>query len=396
MNYTVTLLILQLSSLLINIGYVKIMELLNLNTLSRFPFLNEATVYIKNLNLSLNDINESVAYRSAWERGKQRIKETLELGEIQNHGTTTDAENINELLSYVIARIITSAIADDYLVRRYSLAEAVYFYHGLQEKDLKFISDVALQFDLRPQNLHEDELELNITEFLRLSTSLRAPEYKLVNRDVHNGNVSLNKRELARLIQEAIRAKIQAELPIEIDQKLKENVISKITEIITILNSRKKRYEVQDLGKVSIIKFPPCMKHLLGMTQEGENVPHVGRFAIASFLHHIGLSSDQILTLFSSAPDFDVEKARYQIEHITGKISGTEYTPPSCDTMKSNSICFNPDSLCNRDWMNHPLTYYRVKGKKRKIEKDEKTSKAKRVEESEKDNELRSKFIRKN
>ena len=63
-----------------------------------------------------------------------------------------------------------------------------------------------------------------------------------------------------------------------------------------------------------------------------------------------------------------MEKARYQVEHITGKTSGTEYTPPGCDTMKSNSICFNPDSLCNKEWMNHPLSYYRIKGKKKREE----------------------------
>ena len=126
------------------------------------------------------------------------------------------------------------------------------------------------------------------------------------------------------------------------------------------------------------------MKQLLGMTQAGENVPHVGRFAIATFLHHIGLSSDQILSLFSSSPDFDVSKARYQVEHVTGKISGTEYTPPSCDTMISNGICFNPDSLCNKSWLTHPLTYYKTKGKKRSRFIDKKNSPDKNKEKKEK------------
>ena len=36
--------------------------------------------------------------------------------------------------------------------------------------------------------------------------------------------------------------------------------------------------------------------------------------------------------------------------------------------MNTNGICYNPDSLCEQEWMNHPLTYYRVKSKGRKEE----------------------------
>ncbi len=341
----------------------------DINTLARFPFLNEAVKYIKNLNLSIDEILDNFAYRTAWERGKQRLVESLEQGKVLNHGPTTDAENINELISYVIARIITSTISDNYLIRRYALAEAVYSYEGLQDTDTKFIGNVGYQFDLPPQNIDGDDLDLFIIDYLKYSTKVRAPEYKLVNREVNNGLVKVTKREYARLIQEAIRNKIQLELPIPVEKKLKEKIVPKIGDIIALTQSRKKKYEIRDLGKISIIRFPPCIKQLLGMTQAGENVPHVGRFALASFLHHIGLSSEQILSLFTTSPDFDVEKARYQVEHITGKISGTEYTPPGCDTMKSNSICFNPDSLCNQEWMNHPLSYYRIKGKKKREEK---------------------------
>ena len=39
--------------------------------------------------------------------------------------------------------------------------------------------------------------------------------------------------------------------------------------------------------------------------------------------------------------------------------------------MKTNGICYNPDSLCEQEWMNHPLTYYRVKSKGRKDGQEE-------------------------
>jgi DNA primase large subunit len=363
-------------------GVYNKMENLDINTLSRFPFLNESTTYIKSLNLSIDNILNSFAYRSAWSRGKARLNEALELGEIHDPGSSTEAEHISELLSYVIARVITSCIPESYLIRRYALAEAVYAYKGLKEKDPNFVGAVAGQFNLKPLKIDDDEITITVFDYLKYSTIIRSPEYKLVNRDLVSGSVYLSPRELSRLVQEAIRQKIMNDLPIKINEKLKKQLKPEIQDIITIVQNRKKHFETKDLGKVSIIRFPPCMKQLLGMTQAGENVPHVGRFAIASFLHHIGLTSDQILNAFSSSPDFDVDKARYQVEHITGKISGTEYTPPSCDTMKSNGICYNPDKLCNKDWLSHPLTYYRIKGK-RKVATTNKDSKKENKENKE-------------
>ncbi len=44
--------------------------------------------------------------------------------------------------------------------------------------------------------------------------------------------------------------------------------------------------------------------------------------------------------------------------------------------MKSYGICFNEDGLCRKEWMRHPLKYYKIKdkgGKKgKKKEKEEK------------------------
>ena len=70
--------------------------------------------------------------------------------------------------------------------------------------------------------------------------------------------------------------------------------------------------------------------------------------------------------MFSESPDFDEDIAGYQIKHITGELNGTEgYSPPECKTMKTNGLCHNPDTLCQQEWMNHPLTYYRVKSRDR-------------------------------
>ena len=67
------------------------------------------------------------------------------------------------------------------------------------------------------------------------------------------------------------------------------------------------------------------------------------------------------------SPDFDESKSIYQIKHITGELNGTEgYTPPECSTMKTNGICYDPDDLCAKEFLNHPLTYFRIRTDKPK------------------------------
>ena len=108
------------------------------------------------------------------------------------------------------------------------------------------------------------------------------------------------------------------------------------------------------------------MTDLLAATQAGENVPHMGRFALVAFLNSLKLSPTDILKLFSTAPDFEEEKSRYQIDHITGATSSTSYKCPGCDKMRTYGICPTEkmDGLCRRT--RHPLNYYSAKWRQEK------------------------------
>ena len=114
---------------------------------------------------------------------------------------------------------------------------------------------------------------------------------------------------------------------------------------------------------------------VLANAQNGVNLPHSGRFALVSFLHTIGLNLEQILALFAQSPDFDESKSIYQIKHITGELNGSDgYTPPECGTMKTNGICYEPDNLCAKDTVNHPLTWFRIVNNKPKPQNRPQTS----------------------
>src|SRR5207249_11011424 len=88
------------------------------------------------------------------------------------------------------------------------------------------------------------------------------------------------------------------------------------------------------------------------------------RLAIVAFLHDNDWWNDENFGDYGDVPDFAADVTKYQIEHITGTSSPTEYTPPECATMKSYGICPGPDRICLT--IKHPLSYYRVKGRERR------------------------------
>lgn len=338
---------------------------MDLLTIARYPFLHTAVEHIKKNGPTLDEILNERIYSRAKSLGKNRVKEALEYAEIKEHNLSNETNQLMELLSYITARILVSCVNDSFLTRRYALAESKRMYLRLQNENSDFViaTGKELGFDAGTEEGH---IKIYFTDYLRCSSGIKNIEWKLVNRKIKKGYVILREKEYARLLQEALRKRINSELPLSVNDKILESFKSEISEMEKRVNERKKTFMPKKVGRISIMKFPPCMRHLLGMIQEGENVSHSGRFALTTFLHAIGMDAEQILSLFSTAPDFDEHKSRYQIEHITGKTSGTEYTPPECRTMKTYGICINEDSLCRREWMTHPLKYYRTKEKKRR------------------------------
>jgi DNA primase large subunit len=202
---------------------------------------------------------------------------------------------------------------------------------------------------------------MHFTDYLRLSSRIKSAEWKLVNSELFNGHVFLPNEKFCRALQNALQDKIESELPVNVPNDIREAVSKDVKHIEIALNDMKSKFGDSVGGDVSVEEFPPCMRALLAGTQNGLNLPHSGRFALVSFLHALGMDSEQIMALFSKSPDFDESKTIYQVRHITGEVSSTEYTPPECSTMKSYGICFEPDGLCGNEKVVHPLTYYRIK-----------------------------------
>ncbi len=329
--------------------------------MARFPFLEDASEFIRGERPTLEELLLHPAYEEVRRDGMSRVRTALEEGRIPDGETRTEADFLRELLSYPIARMIVSGVGDAYLIRRYSLAEAEKARRNMTSEDNDFISHVAkdLGMDFRMDGL----VLLHFSDYLRYSVQMKSKDWKLVNQRLADGYVRLGRDRFVRVLQEAIQRRMESELPLAVNDQILGALEDKIAEIDKLTEEKKEQYKVEDMGRIRITRIPPCMRDLIRAIQVGKHIPHTGRFALTAFLHNIGLSSDDIFRLYALSPDFQEGKTKYQIGHISGEISGTEYTPPECSTMQSYGLCPGPDGLCKR--IKHPLNYYRIKGKKR-------------------------------
>lgn len=326
--------------------------------LALYPFITEASAYVSELGFSLERLLVSRAMDSARSRGVERVIQALQ-GEIRKPQLLVSDESkiLIELLSYPFARILVSCIDDNFLIRRYALAEAVSCYDLLRLESSEFICSIASDFQVDIV-ISNHEFDIHFTDYIRLASSMKALEWKLVNRKLRKGHVYISKEELARLLQEAIRGRIQGSLPLDIPEDICRMSTPYIDPIQTELQQMKETFGSGDFGAVESNMFPPCMVHAISNVRAGVNLAHSMRFALTSFLRNVGMSVDDIIAMFNVSPDFDMDKTRYQIEHISGS-SGTEYKPPSCSTMRTYGNCYGADELCSR--IKHPLNYYRRK-----------------------------------
>ncbi len=318
------------------------------------------------LGADLESLLQSAAYEDARSRGRQRVLDALRQSDVSDISlqAANEFERLLEMMSYTYARMIVSAIDDRFLTKRYALAESVRLDrnlgHILSQGGEETVISVARELNVSAVSTPKG-LMMPFTDFLRFSARIKSTDWKLVNTEVFDGYVYLPGPSFCRVLQNALQDRLDSELPFDLPPEVEASVRPSATTISEELEELKSRYSAEGLGEVTADLFPPCMRTLLANTQNGMNLPHSGRFALTSFLHNLGMSSEEILLLFSESPDFDESKTLYQIRHITGESSGTEYTAPECATMKTHGICYEPDKLCGSEKVNHPLVYYRRK-----------------------------------
>lgn len=327
---------------------------------AKYPFSPEAGKYVRERGLTVDELKDQ-SYSKILDRAQERLRQAVETGSVSSEWQDDDVE----ILSFPVAVYFATILQDDWVKRRFALAESRRASRFLINEDLGRIVEIASKtfdwkIDLSKTDVNTGTpiLRIDFRSYVRNALRIREPKWKLTNRQLFEGFVRVSKDEAARLLEEDIQSRILSrmkDMTIEEPDFLKD----RIERLRGLMREKRGTGAFWELPKTVVFKaMPPCIRSLYDSAQSGRRIPHVGRFALTCFLVNIGASQEDILRLFKTSTDFDERKTRYQVEHIAGTKGGkTKYTPPKCATLKTHGLCVSPDDLCKQ--VSHPLSYYR-------------------------------------
>jgi len=330
--------------------------------LAYYPFLPEVREAVREAGPDLSAVLRSPLYDGVRRRAVERVEGALGDG-FGPAQVVDERTGLLELLSIPLARMLIVALAEKTVIARYAASESrLVRQRLLNEADGEATTDAAaaLRIACEPGDA---TWKMHFSVYIGLAP-LSEPAWKLIRRPVAAGYLWLDRDDMARLIEEALKRRIIEDLEAERARTIPEEVKALLQPMLDALAPKleeaRELWSQGDFGPVKPELFPPCIKEIFESLKRSENVPHHGRFAFATFLHTVGWNSEQILDYLASTPNFDREKSRYQIEHVTGGKSVQAYTPPGCSTMQTNGVCplAKRDGLCFK--IKHPLNYYRA------------------------------------
>jgi DNA primase large subunit len=296
------------------------------------------------------------------EAAKTRVLEALQRGE---KGVLPREDPVEDLLTFILARVLCIATREPWLLKRWALAEAARMERHLhvEAKELKeLVLKTVLNIEAVDDRRLSDEFsyKVHLAEYLRLIRELRGPEWRLVNRVVHRGYVYLTEAEVVRLFRQLVYQRLSSteNVPKIAIKQLPARLQEAAEDVMRELMKLRSSYAYEEITSAPSDDWPPCMMAIRARIAEAS---HKELFTIAAFLVNRGYSTEQILAMLAERPDFNEKIARYQVEHIAGlRGSRTKYRPPSCQTMKTLGLCVEDGKYCPR-WIQNPLQYKKPK-----------------------------------
>jgi len=344
--------------------------------LAKYTFLPQAGNFITAQGISIADL-ASPDYQKVIARAEDRILESFRSGKVSDKSS----ENRDiEIMSFPVSLMLVRSTKLDHIMERYALAEAIRVEGILkQEKNDHVIEDIFTNFlGIKLERSHDPrypKFEISLKDYIKRAVHFHKPEWKLVNRLVQSGSVYVSQQDLIRLIREEIREIIMQRLGRVNVPKLPQNLDNVVKRLI--ISAPPPPMSAYTIINVKPEDYPPCVREALNLLEKGQNVPHYGRFLMATYLLAVGKTVEDIMALFPKAPDFKQSVTKYQVEHIAGMKGGrTRYSVPSCKTLQTHSFCFKDPIKCYE--ISSPLQY----PSKKRPEDSNQQSKKKREKES--------------
>ncbi len=320
--------------------------------IAKYPFLADAGQYLKDKGFTLEQFGVDPDLKQLISKAYERIQVAADgkiyKSDLIDNQVSKEAALPREVFSFLLAIVLLKLSGMHTLIKRFALAEARRAEKYL-EKDLTNISDesknqlaVRVIDDLFSVKVKksDDYFIIPISDYLKHSINFHEREWKLINRHVENGQVFLSPHETVRLIRKELGTYINSKI---VNAKT-PTMIPGFEDYVNKLVSLSKKFKT---FTVTTGEYPPCIKHALEILEKGENLPHSGRFMLATFLLSKGQTVQQIAPIFKNAPDYNERVTLYQLNHLAGTSgSGTQYSCPSCEKLKTQSLCF-ATSECN-------------------------------------------------
>ncbi|WP_434521181.1 DNA primase [Halorubrum sp. AS12] len=366
---------------------------------AKYPFFASAREAVAEAAVSLPELVAADA--PAVERARERVERALLEGTVASESGAFPGESAYdtqaELLSYPIARILVSLLDSDPAIEKYAAAEAATAMERIRrdldtDDELRSVSsatvaldDLLAEFDLaaavRPDpsspagvgsaggggsgagsgaaavgsgaGRDPDRYRIDVGPYLRLTSPEWGDSWRLVNRALADGAVRVSRDELLAALEAAVEDRVADGLPFELaaDEGIAEALESRVADLRRLLSERTYA-EPPDV--VAPALFPPCMTNLIEKAERDAALSSAESFALMAFLVGIGMTPDEVVA-FCADTSLDAEGIRYQTEYLTDE-RGTQYPPPTCETLANYGICHNEDD--HMQVAADPLSYY--------------------------------------
>jgi DNA primase large subunit len=281
----------------------------------KYPFSDSARKHIEGVQLTDRIVGLAV----------ERIKKGIR-GDRSARIVFHSSDKQEEIASFAAARMILGHLRNSFLTNRFAVNESkiVRGYIDKADKgDANAVDLVAAQFGIVTRT-EAGRMLIGLPAFLMYSP--RSLDYRLINMRVINGVVEIDDAKKRKLIEEAVKKHIEAIPVVKDPPDLIKNVGTQLLAEIP-------KTEIK--MNVRAGDHPPCVMRLLESMKKHENLPHHARWYLAAYLLAIGMPEEDVVKLFSAAPDFSEKITAYQVSHIRKK----GYSVPACATVMTYGLC---------------------------------------------------------
>jgi len=281
----------------------------------RYPFSSAAKALLESRETKVDDHLVQLAM--------ERIKQAME-GKLARSSALHDERKYEEVSTYAVARMILGHLRNNFITNKFAVEESKRVHAYLNSEPEDVVQKVGKELGVEARG-EGGRLFMDIPVFL--SYAPKSVHYRLINREITKGRVVVNKEEMKRLIEEAVRKRMER-MPGVNDPP---DMIKKAgKELLDMLPKPKLPAVNAKPGD-----HPPCVEKLLEAVKKHQNLPHTARWFLATYLIAIGTSDEQIMGIYSNFPDYSEKITKYQVEHARKK----GYTVPSCATVNTYGFC---------------------------------------------------------